>query len=88
MPSLKEFLENLFAIAKGEETDAQFQNTLRGMSAFDIERITRLRRRGMAKFLKHHVCTGAWNGSPVWRRLPSFYETKYTPALCRAMGKK
>lgn len=84
MPSLKEFLDKLFAISKGEDLDAGFLKALKGLPAFEVEQRIIARRRALAKFLKHHVCTGVFNGSPVWRRLPSFYDRG--KKQCRTKG--
>lgn len=57
MSTLKEYLEKLVKLA--------FPPEIKGV-----------RQRGdpiVRNFLKHHTCVGVENGSPVWRRLPSFY---------------
>lgn len=61
--SLEDFLKNLFKLAQGYKV----KNPDGTVSKVSPDRVLR-------NFIEHHVCTGTWNGSPVWRRLPSFYD--------------
>lgn len=60
--TLEDFLKNLFKLAHGYEV----KNADGTVSKVLADRTLR-------NFIEHHSCTGTWNGSPVWRRLPSFY---------------
>jgi len=85
MTTLKEYLEKLMAVANGGH-DPEFAKSMKGASGHQITSAMDARRKSLKKFLDHHTCTGVQNGVPVWRRLPSFYKTKYLPRECRARG--
>lgn len=56
--NMKDYLKQLFKLANGFTTESG--KVVKG-------------NRALKNFLDHHTCTGVWNGSPRWRRLPSFY---------------
>ncbi len=60
--SLKDYLAHLLKLATGYEFERNGVTVKVG-----ADRLVR-------NFLDHHKCTGVWNGSPVWRRQPSFYD--------------
>jgi len=73
MNTLKEYLDKLRAIADASAPDLDFRKSLNGLPTHVREQREKVRRKSLARFMDHHVCTGTFNGSPVWRRLPSFY---------------
>jgi len=85
MTTLGEYLDRLKAVSNGGY-DNDFAKAMKGANMHQIKDAMKLRQRAIKRFLDHHTCTGTFNGSAVWRRLPSYYEGKYLPRECRARG--